>query len=97
MNGPQALSVKPGCFKWILGMNLSPTSKNLFTISFILYTQKNISPNNDILLNRVLRPKLIHSPFASCTFPNVDFLNPHSAHFDCKVNLLFFCFKNLSV
>ena len=43
-------------------MNLSPTSKNLFTISFILYTHENILPNNGILHKRILRPKLLNSP-----------------------------------
>ena len=61
-------------------IDLSLTSKNLLTISFILYiqqsfTQRNctqqsfpqnkISPNIGTLLNGVLRPKLLNSPFAS--------------------------------
>ena len=75
------------CFKCNSGIKLLPASKNLFTISFILYTQKNISPNNGILLNRVLRPKLLNSPFASCSFKNLDFLIPQSAHFGCIINL----------
>ena len=37
VNGPQALKVKPGCFKCISGINLSPANKNVFTISFIVY------------------------------------------------------------
>ena len=47
-------------------MNLSPTNKNLFIILFIFYTTQNkISPNTGTLLNGVLRPKLLNSPFAS--------------------------------
>ena len=40
-----------------------------------------MSPNNGILPNRVLRPKLFNNPFASCSFTNLDFLIPQSAHF----------------
>ena len=49
-----------------------------------------MSPNNDILLNRVLRPKLLNRTFASYSFTNLDFLNPRLAHFDCIINLQFF-------
>ena len=41
VNGPQALYVKPGYFKSISGINLSQTSKNLFTILIILYLKQN--------------------------------------------------------
>ena len=48
---------------------------------------KKISPN------RVLRPKLLNSPFASCSLTNLDFLIPQSAHFDYIINLPFFVIK----
>ena len=55
-------------------MNLSPTNKNLFTILFIFYTTQNkISPNTGTLLNGVLRPKLLNSPFASRFLINLEF------------------------
>ena len=38
-------------------------------------------PNNGILLNGILRPKLLNIPFASCSFINLDFLLLHTAHF----------------
>ena len=57
-----------------------------------LYTQ-NKSFHSRILLNVVLIPKLISNPFASCSFTNLDFLNPHSVHFDCIINLPFFLLK----
>ena len=40
-----------------------------------------MSPNNGILVNSVLRPKLLNIPFASCSFINPDFLLPHIAYF----------------
>ena len=49
-----------------------------------------MSPNNGILFNGVLRPKLCNNPFTSCSLTNLDFLIPHTAHFDCIINLLFF-------
>ena len=52
-----------------------------------------MSPNNGILPNHVLRPKLFNNPFASCSFTNLDFLIPQSAHFDCIINLPFFVLK----
>ena len=41
-----------------------------------------MSPNNGILLNGVLRPKLLNIPFASYSFINLDFFLLHTAHFD---------------
>ena len=43
---------------------------------------KKISPNNGILLNGILRPKLLNILLASCFLINLDFLLPHIAHFD---------------
>ena len=40
-----------------------------------------MSPNNGILLNGILKPKLLNVAFASCSFINLDFLRPHAAHF----------------
>ena len=33
-----------------------------------------MSPNDGILLNGVLRPKMVNNPFASCSFKNLDLL-----------------------
>ena len=52
-----------------------------------------MSPNNEILLNGVLRPKILNSPFASCSFINLDFLLPHTTHFDNNIVLPFLVFK----
>ena len=49
-----------------------------------------MSPNNGILLNGVLRRRLINNPFASCSFINLDFLLPHTTHFDNYIVLPFF-------
>ena len=79
VNGPQTLSVNPGCFKCISGINLSPANKNVFTVSLsFLYGQQSctewnciqnkISLYNDALLNGIVIPKSINSPFASCFF-----------------------------
>ena len=50
------------------------------------------SPNNGILLNGVLIPKLLNNPSASCSFINLDFLLPQIAHFDDSINLPFLVF-----
>ena len=52
-----------------------------------------MSPNNGILLNCVLRPKLLNIPFASCCFINLDFLLPHTARFDDNTVLPFLVFN----
>ena len=52
-----------------------------------------MSPNNGTLLNGVLRAKLLNIPFASCSFINLHFLLPHTAHFDNNVVLPFLVFK----
>ena len=44
--------------------------------------QNKISPNNGILFNGVLRPKVLTIPFTSYFLINFDFLLPHIAHFD---------------
>ena len=46
-----------------------------------------MSPNNGTLLNAVLRPKLPNNTFASCFLTNLNFLLPHTAHFDDNVGL----------
>ena len=54
-------------------------------ISLTLFFQSNliiISPNNGILFNGVLRPRLVNNTFALCFFINLDFLLPQTAHFD---------------
>ena len=45
-----------------------------------------MSPNNGILFSNVLKPKPLN-PFASCSFINLEFLLPHTAHFDNKNGL----------
>ena len=49
--------------------------------------------DNGILLKGVLIYKLLKNPFASCSFTNLDFLFPHSVHFDCIINVPFFVSK----
>ena len=44
-----------------------------------------MSSNNEILLNEVLRLKLLNNPFASCSFINFDFLLPDKVHFENKI------------
>ena len=46
-----------------------------------------MSPNIGTLLNGVLIPKLLNSPFASWFLINPDFLLPHIAHFDNTIAL----------
>ena len=53
-----------------------------------------MSPNNRILLNGALRPRLLNNPFAYYSFINLDFLLPHTAHFDSNISLPFFVFIN---
>ena len=48
--------------------------------------------NNRILTNGVLIPRLENNPLASCSFMNLDFLLPHTAHFDNKAHLPFLVF-----
>ena len=52
-----------------------------------------MSPNNGILLNGVLRAKLLNIPFASCSFTNLDVLLLHAAHFDNNIDLQFLVLK----
>ena len=46
-----------------------------------------------MLLNGVLRTKLLNIPFASCSFINLDFSQSHAAHFDDSIVLTFFDFN----
>ena len=46
-------------------------------------------------MNGVSIPKLLNNPFTSCSFTNLEFLNRHSVHFDCIVNLPFFVLKTI--
>ena len=45
--------------------------------------------------NGVLRPRLLNNRFASCSFINLDFLLPHTAHFDDNIDLPFLVFNTL--
>ena len=45
-----------------------------------------MSPNISTLLKVALIPNLLNNPFASCFLTNLDFLPPHTAHFDNIVN-----------
>ena len=51
-----------------------------------------MSPNNRILFNGVLTPRLLNNHFASCSFINLDILLPHTASFDNNIGLPFFVF-----
>ena len=51
----------------------------------------------DTSFKGVLIPKLLIDHFSSCSFENIDFLNPHSVHFDCVIRLPFFVLKILKV
>ena len=61
---PQTLHVNPGCLKssqaWTFIMPIS--------MLFIFIHLKQISPNNGILLERVLIPNWLNNPLASCCF-----------------------------
>ena len=57
--------------------------------------QNKISPNIGTLLYSVLRPKLLNSPFASLVLVNLDFLLPHSVHFDNNIVLPLLAFETL--
>ena len=46
-----------------------------------------MSPNNGILFNGVFKPKLLNNPSPPCSFTNLDFLLPHTAHFDDNIVL----------
>ena len=59
--------------------------------------QNKISPNNRILLNGVLAPKLRSIPLASCFLINFDFLLPHIAHFDNRIVLPLLVFETLGL
>ena len=52
-----------------------------------------MSPNNGILLNGVLRLKLLNIPFATCSFINLDFSLSHTADFDDNIVLPFLIFS----
>ena len=54
-----------------------------------------MSLNNGILLNGVLRPKLLNIYFASCSFITFDFSLPHTAHFDDNIVLPVLVFNTL--
>ena len=59
------------------------------------YIQNKVSPNNGILVNGVLRSKLLHIPLAFCFLMNLDFWPPHKAHFDDSIVSLLLVFENL--
>ena len=51
-----------------------------------------MSPNNGILFNGVLRPKLVNNSFPFCSFVNHDFLLLYIAQFDNNIVLPFLVF-----
>ena len=59
----------------------------MYSLFLLFYTYNNISPNNRTLLNGLFIPKLLNNSIASCSFTNLDFLIPHTAHFDDKNGL----------
>ena len=58
------------------------------------YLKQNIT-NNEILINGVLRSKLLNILLASCFLTNIDFLLPYTAHFDNSIVLLLLVFETL--
>ena len=55
-----------------------------------------MSPNNGILFNGVLSPKLLNNHFAFCSFKNLDFLPLRTTNFEIKVVLLFLVVNTFS-
>ena len=60
-----------------------------------IHIQNKISPNIGTLLNGVLIPKLLNSPFVSWFLINLDFLLPHITHFDNTIVLPLLVFETL--
>ena len=58
-------------------------------------TENKISPDNGILLDDVLKPKLLNIPLTSCFLINLDFLLPHIAHSDSNIVFPLLAFKTL--
>ena len=56
-----------------------------------------MSRNNGIVLNGVLRNKLLNIPLLSCFLINLEFLLPHIVHFNNSIVLLFRVFETLEV
>ena len=52
-----------------------------------MFIQNDVSPSIGILFSGVLIPNLLNNPFVSCFLIDLDFLLPHSAHFDNIVSL----------
>ena len=50
-------------------------------------------PNNRMLFNGVLSPKLLNNPFPFCSFANLDFSLPHIVHFDDNIVVAFLVFN----
>ena len=55
--------------------------------------ESKVSPNNGILFNSILRPKLLKHRFITCSFINPDLLLPHTAYFYNNTVLSFLVFK----
>ena len=55
---------------------------NGIALNELVLNKNKISPNNEILFNGVLIPRLLNNSFAYCSLINFDFLLPHMAHFD---------------
>ena len=49
-----------------------------------------MSPNNEILFNDVLIPKLLNNLFPCCSLIHLDFLLPHIIDFDDNIGLTIF-------
>lgn len=56
-----------------------------------------MSPNDGILLNSVLRLKLLIIYFAACSLISLEFLLPHVTHFDNNIGLLLLVFETLEL
>ena len=92
MNGSQALCVNQGGFICNSGISLSPASKNLFIILFILYFKTKEGQTKEFNLKGVLIPKLLNYLLASRSLRNFDFLLLHTEQFDKSIILPFFVF-----
>ena len=55
-----------------------------------------LSPSNGTsLLTGILRPKVVNFPLSSCFLINLDFLQPHTVHFDNVIVLPVLVFETL--
>lgn len=92
VNGQQPLYENSGCLICICGMKLSPAKKNVLIMFFIFTHLNKKSPNNGILLIKVLILNWLDNPLASCSLINLDFFVLHAAHFKESIAFVFLVF-----